>query len=76
MMLQQSPLLLEINTRSTKLKDFVEKIVKNKLGMTSPLIMIGSTLIYEIGDDLEEDIAASYARNLEKVCQVFYVLFL
>ncbi|KAJ0977559.1 hypothetical protein J5N97_013033 [Dioscorea zingiberensis] len=63
----ETPLLLEINTHSSKLRDFIEKIVKNKLGMSSPLIMHGSTLIYEVGDDLEEDVAANYSLNLDKV---------
>lgn len=60
-------LLLEINTWTTKLRDFVEKIVRNKLGMNLPIIMHGANLIYEDGDDIEDDIAVSYARNLDKV---------
>ncbi|KDP41752.1 hypothetical protein JCGZ_26770 [Jatropha curcas] len=63
----ESPLLLEINTLQAKLRDFVDKIVKAKLGMNSPLIMHGSTLLYEVGDDLEEDMEANYTANLEKV---------
>ncbi|KAI5683820.1 hypothetical protein M9H77_05048 [Catharanthus roseus] len=63
----ETPLSLEINTRRSKLRDFVEKIVKPKLGMNLPLIMHGSTLLYEVGDDLEEDMVANYAANLEKV---------
>lgn len=63
----QTPLHLEIDTRSLKLKDFVKQIIKKKLGITSPIILNGSTLIFEVGDDLEEDIAANYALNLEKV---------
>ncbi|XP_010938776.1 SUMO-activating enzyme subunit 2 isoform X1 [Elaeis guineensis] len=62
----ETPLLLEINTRTSKLRDFVEKIVKNKLGMHSPLIMHGSTLIFEAGDGLEEDVVANYALILDK----------
>ena len=64
---KQTPLLLEINTQRSKLKDFVEKIVKAKLGMNFPLIMQGSSLLYEVGDDLDEDMVANYAANLEKV---------
>lgn len=29
--------------------------------------MHGSALLYEVGDDLEEDEVANYAANLEKV---------
>ncbi|KAG7035070.1 SUMO-activating enzyme subunit 2 [Cucurbita argyrosperma subsp. argyrosperma] len=63
----ETPLSLEINTRHAKLRDFVEKIVKAKLGMNFPLIMHGASLLYEVGDDLDEDMVANYAANLEKV---------
>ncbi|KAJ9189689.1 hypothetical protein P3X46_000950 [Hevea brasiliensis] len=63
----KSPLSLEINTHHSKLRDFVEKIVKAELGMNSPIIMHGVTLLYEVGDDLEEDMIANYTANLEKV---------
>ncbi|XP_050233373.1 SUMO-activating enzyme subunit 2 [Mercurialis annua] len=63
----ESPLSLEINTRRSKLRDFVEKIVKAKLGMNFPIIMHGSALLYEVGDDLDEAMVANYAANLEKV---------
>lgn len=62
----QTPLLLEINTNRSKLKDFVEKIVKAKLGMSFPIIMNASNLLYEAGD-VEDDMVAIYEANLEKV---------
>ncbi|XP_052204357.1 SUMO-activating enzyme subunit 2 isoform X2 [Diospyros lotus] len=63
----ERPLLLEVNTHRSKLRDFVEKIAKATLGMSFPLIMHGPALLYEVGDDLEEDMVANYAANLEKV---------
>ncbi|KAD3066496.1 hypothetical protein E3N88_34376 [Mikania micrantha] len=63
----ETPLLLEVNTHRAKLRDLVEKIVTSKLGMSLPLITHGSSLLYEVGDDLEEDMVANYAANLEKV---------
>ncbi|KAF3785167.1 SUMO-activating enzyme subunit 2 [Nymphaea thermarum] len=63
----ENPLSLEVNTLTTKLKDVVEKIVRSKLGMNSPMIMLGASLIFEVGEDLDEDEAANYASNLEKV---------
>ncbi|GAU36217.1 hypothetical protein TSUD_363720 [Trifolium subterraneum] len=62
----ESPVLLEINTNCSKLKDVVEKIIKAKLGMSLPLIMNASNLLYEAGD-IEEDMVAIYDANLEKV---------
>ncbi|XP_068634245.1 SUMO-activating enzyme subunit 2-like [Aristolochia californica] len=63
----ETPLSLEVNTNHSKLRDFVEKVVKKKLGMNSPLIMVGATLLYEVGDDLDEAMVANYEANLEKV---------
>ncbi|XP_068649962.1 SUMO-activating enzyme subunit 2-like [Aristolochia californica] len=62
----ETPLSLEVNTDRSKLRDFVDKVVKKKLGMNSPLIMVGSTLLYEVGDDLDEAMVANYEANLEK----------
>ncbi|XP_073270849.1 SUMO-activating enzyme subunit 2-like isoform X2 [Primulina huaijiensis] len=63
----KTPLTLVVNTHRSKLRDIVNKIVKAKLGMDLPLIMHGSLLLYEVGEDLEEDEVANYAANLEKV---------
>uniref|UniRef100_A0A0D9X0Y3 SUMO-activating enzyme subunit n=1 Tax=Leersia perrieri TaxID=77586 RepID=A0A0D9X0Y3_9ORYZ len=62
----ETPLLVEVNTKTTKLREVIDKIIKGKLGMNLPLVMIGSTLVFEDGDGLEEDEAANYALNLEK----------
>ena len=63
----QTVLWLEVNTSKSKLRDIVEKIVKGKLSINSPIIMQGSCLIYETGDDLEQNMVAQYNLNLEKV---------
>lgn len=63
----QTSLTLEINTHRSKLRDFVEKIVKAKLGMNLPLVLHGSALLYEVGDDLEEGMVVNYTANLDKV---------
>ena len=65
--MHQTPLLLDVNTKVTKLKEVIDKIIKSKLGMILSLVMIGSTLVFEDGDGLEEDEAANYASNLENV---------
>ncbi|TVU38184.1 hypothetical protein EJB05_11540 [Eragrostis curvula] len=65
--ISQTPLVLEVNTKKTKLREVIDKVIKSKLGMNLPSVMIGSTLIFEDGDDLEEDEAANYALNLDKV---------
>ncbi|VFQ72180.1 unnamed protein product [Cuscuta campestris] len=58
---------LEVNTKGSRLKDFLDRIVKAKLGMHFPLIMHGAALLYEEGDDLEDDMVANYIENLDKV---------
>ncbi|KAL5563067.1 hypothetical protein UlMin_032814 [Ulmus minor] len=63
----ETPLSLEINTHRAKLRDFIEKIVNAKLGMNFPIIMHGSKIIYEVGDDLDKELVATYATNFETV---------
>eukprot|EP00252_Welwitschia_mirabilis_P025698 TRINITY_DN8157_c0_g1_i1.p1 TRINITY_DN8157_c0_g1~~TRINITY_DN8157_c0_g1_i1.p1 ORF type:complete len:679 (-),score=170.09 TRINITY_DN8157_c0_g1_i1:668-2704(-) len=62
----KTPLSLEVNTRHARLKDVMEKVIKNKLGVSSPIIMHGPKLLFETGEDLEESLTSYYARNLEK----------
>ncbi|KAE8708473.1 SUMO-activating enzyme subunit 2 [Hibiscus syriacus] len=62
----ETSLSLEVNTHRSKLRDVVEKIVNARLGMNFPLLMLGATILYEVGEDLEEDMVAVYAANLEK----------
>lgn len=68
---KQKPLLLEINTHRSKLRDVVEKIVKARIGMSLPLVMHGAALLYEVGDDLDEVMVANYQANLDKVVMLF-----
>jgi hypothetical protein len=63
----QTPLVLEVNTVTATMRDVIEKVLKQKLGVDSPVIMQGSSLLYETGDDLEDDMAAHYASLLNKV---------
>ncbi|KAL3502336.1 hypothetical protein ACH5RR_036785 [Cinchona calisaya] len=54
----------------SKMKDPSEELnclKEAKLRMNLQMIMHGSSLLYEIGDDLEEDMVANYAENLDKV---------
>ncbi|CAK9215924.1 unnamed protein product [Sphagnum troendelagicum] len=62
----ETPLVLEVNTVTATMRDVIEKVLKRKLGVDSPVIMQGSSLLYETGDDLEEDMAAHYASLLNK----------
>ena len=59
--------MLEVNSKTTKLREVIEKVIKSKLGMNLPLIMVGTTLVFEDGEDLEGVEIANYALNLEKV---------
>ena len=65
--MQQTPLILEVNTKTTKLREVIDKVIKSKLGMNLPLVMVGATLVFEDGEGLKPDEAANYALNLEKV---------
>lgn len=63
----QTPLVLEVNTFSTTLREVVDRIVIRQLGANSPIIMLGSNVIYETGDDLEKDMIVLFEKNLDKV---------
>lgn len=43
------------------------QIVKKKLAVVSPMILFGNSILYETGDDLDEDEQRSYAVNAAKV---------
>ncbi|CAM6021511.1 unnamed protein product [Sphagnum balticum] len=62
----KTPLVLEVNTVTATMKDVIEKVLKRKLGVDSLVILQGSSLFYETGDDLEEDMATHYASLLNK----------
>lgn len=49
--------------------------MKAKLGMNLPLIMHGASLLYEVGDDLDDIMVANYNANLEKVRSQIVLLF-
>ncbi|KAL2936292.1 SUMO-activating enzyme subunit 2 [Bienertia sinuspersici] len=63
----ETPLILEVNALETKFRDFIEKIVRAKLGMNLPMVMNGNSLLYEVGDDLDDNMIQTYDANLEKV---------
>ncbi|XP_002992493.2 SUMO-activating enzyme subunit 2 [Selaginella moellendorffii] len=62
-----TPLILEVNTGHTKLKDVIDRILRTKLGVSSPVIMHGTSLLFETGDDLGKEEIQLYTSNSEKV---------
>ncbi|XP_039046763.1 SUMO-activating enzyme subunit 2-like [Hibiscus syriacus] len=59
-------LLMPVEPYEPKKSCYVcSEIVKARLGMNFPLLM-RATILYEVGEDLEEDMVAVYAANLEK----------
>jgi ubiquitin-like 1-activating enzyme E1 B len=47
--------VLELNTATATMREVLDKVVKRKLGVTDPVIMQGSNLLHESGEDIEED---------------------
>lgn len=45
----------------------IVQIVKKKLAVVSPMILFGDSILYETGDDLDDDELRSYATNAAKV---------
>jgi ubiquitin-like 1-activating enzyme E1 B len=58
---------VEIDTETATLQDLVTKVLKNKLGLNEPSITVGSSGIYEEGDDADEDLEANLPTVLCKL---------
>jgi len=46
---------IKINTNVSTLGMFVDKVLKQKLGFNEPSIIVNSDILYECGEDLEDD---------------------
>ena len=55
---------LQIDTNETSLDDLLKKILKAKLGFNSPTIAIGHDIIYEEGDDCDEELQDNLPKLL------------
>jgi ubiquitin-like 1-activating enzyme E1 B len=55
---------LQVDTHVMTLGNFLDLIVKQRLGLVEPSIMIGSAIIYEEGEDSESSLKASLLRPL------------
>lgn len=55
---------LAIDTKQTHLRDLVDKVLKNKLGVNDPTVSIGANTIYEEGEDAEESLAVNLPKLL------------
>lgn len=62
----ETPLVLELNTATATMREVLDKVVKRKLGVTDPVIMQGSNLLHESGEDIEEDMVTYYTALLDK----------
>lgn len=55
----------KLRLRVTVMKDFtlnslLKKVLKTSYSISSPIIQVGSTVLYEVGDDLDEDEVEEY----------------
>ena len=55
---------LQIDTSSCTLGDFVKRVVKGKLGLVEPSIMLGASVIYEEGEDMDDSLLMHLATPL------------
>ena len=58
---------VEVNLREATLGEVMEKLIRKQLGVHSPIVMLGTRLLYETGEDLEAEEVAFYKNNLGKV---------
>lgn len=60
-------LVLELNIVIVIMREVVKKVVKCKLGVIDFVIMQSFIFLYEVGDDIEEDMVVYYIIFLDKV---------
>jgi ubiquitin-like 1-activating enzyme E1 B len=58
-------LTLQIDTDVTTLGDLVDKVVKGKLSVNEPSVMMGTSFLYEEGEDADEDLASNLKLTLK-----------
>jgi hypothetical protein len=58
------------------MREVLDKVVKRKLGVTDPVIMQGSNLLHESGEDIEEDMVTYYTALLDKVLEQNSLLYM
>ena len=57
-------LILDIDTTAATLDDLVTKVIKEKMGLACPSVLIASSCIYEEGDDADEALLATRKKLL------------
>lgn len=45
--------------------DFVKRVIKGKLGLVEPSVMIGASVIYEEGDDMDDSLLMHLGTPLD-----------
>jgi len=62
---QRARLTLMLDTSRVTLNQMIETALRKKLGVSSPIVNVGSAAVYEEGDDLDEEEQEQYRKNLE-----------
>lgn len=62
----KSELTLQIDVEKTTLDTLVTKVIKSKLGFNEPMISMGSNILYEEGEDCDEDLKDNLPLLLAK----------
>lgn len=62
-------LVLELNIVMVIMREVIEKVVKCKLGVMDFVIMQGVIFLYEVGEDIEEDMVVYYRVFFDKVLE-------
>jgi len=65
----RAELHLSIDLTRQTLGDVVNKVLKSRLGVNSPIISLGDSVVYECGQGLDEDEVAMYEANLDKTLE-------
>lgn len=57
-------LMLEIDTGATTLEEFVSKVIKERMGLASPSVLMASSCIYEEGEDADDALLVTRKKLL------------
>lgn len=66
-------LIVRVNCKTTTLGFFISKILKDQLRMIEPSITFNKSLIYEFGEELDEDEIEEYKENEKKTLLEFEI---
>ena len=58
---------VHIDVKKSTLQDLIGKVIKGKMGFCEPSLILGEGILYEEGEDADEDLQMNLQKFLEQV---------